>query len=130
MPEPTTAELLGIGEGYAVWLVGGSLETDSLLDPLPEGAFVIEAPEGDDDSSESVDAAVLVADGQADLRRLLDDTLSELGSVEPVWVVYPDDGYGTMTPEDVYDVLDDFAWAAYEHHRLGGAWSAMRIAQL
>jgi hypothetical protein len=129
VPDPTNAELLGIGEGYAVWVVGGSPETDSLLDPLPEGAYVLEETD-DRDPGDSVDAAVLVVDGQEDLRRVLDDTLARLGSVEPIWVVYPDDGFGTMTPEDVYDVLDDFAWAAYEHVRPGDAWSALRIAQL
>ncbi len=127
MSDTTTAEQLGIGEGYAVWLVGGSLETDSLLDPLPEGAYVVEADDGEPQGS--IDAAVLAADGQDDLRRILDDALARLGSVEPVWVVYPDDGYGTMTPDDVFAILDDFGWAAYTHIQLGDAWSAMRIAQ-
>ena len=129
MPEPTTAQTLGIGEGFAIWLVGGSLETESLLDPLPEGAYTITDLD-EDDRDDSIDAAVLAADGRAELRRLLDDTLARLGSVEPIWVVFPDDGYGTMTPEDAYDVLDDFGWAAYEHVRLGDAWSALRISQL
>ena len=128
MPDPTNAELLGIGEGYAVWIVGGSLETESLLDPLPEGAYVLHEIE-DRELDDSIDAAMLVVDDREDLRRVLDDSLARLGSVEPIWVVYPDDGYGTMTPQDVYDVLDDFAWAAYEHVRLD-AWSALRIAQL
>lgn len=128
MPEPTTAEQLGIGEGFAVWVFGGSLETDSLLDPLPEAAYVVESEDGE--PVDSLDAAVLAADGVADLRRVLDEALPRLGSVDPVWLVHPDDGYAAMTPDDVFAVLDDFGWAAYAHLSLGDTWSAMRIAPL
>ena len=52
----TTADLLGIGDGFRVWAVGGTTAVTSLLRPLPEGVEVF------DHDADDLDATVLLAD--------------------------------------------------------------------
>ena len=87
MTETTNAEKLRIGDGFVVWIIGASVEETSLLDPMPEGAEMIE--ERDEDEPENVDAAIMVSDNRTALAEDFDEVLPQLGSIPIVWITYP-----------------------------------------
>jgi hypothetical protein len=122
----TNADKLRISDGFVVWTIGTTVEETSLLDPLPEGAEMIEAR--DEDDPEHVDAAILFADDGTELADSFDDVLPQLGSIPVVWVAFPirtDD----IDENSIQELIADYGWYAVESILLDDAWAALRIEQ-
>ena len=123
----TNAEKLRISDGFVVWIIGTTVEETSVLDPMPEGAEMIEQLSEDDDR-ESVDAAILFADDRTRLADSFDDVLPQLGSIPVVWVAYAireDD----IDEESIQELVADYGWFAEESILLDDTWAALRIEQ-
>jgi hypothetical protein len=125
MTEVSNAETLRISEGSIVWILGTTVEETSLLDPLPEGAEVVEEREEHD--PDGIDAAIVFADDRLQLTELIDEALPQLGSIPLVWVSWP---AGTDIGQDaIQELLSDYGWSAFETVTLDDTWSALRIEQ-
>jgi hypothetical protein len=126
MTEQSNAEKLRISDGSIVWIIGSTVEETSLLDPLPEGAEVVEQRD-DEHDPDLVDAAIVFADDRLQLAEQFDETLPQLGSIPLVWVAWP---AGTdVGQETIQELLSDYGWAAVETVTLDETWSALRIEQ-
>ncbi|KAA1378114.1 DUF3052 family protein [Aeromicrobium fastidiosum] len=122
----TNAEKLRISDGFVVWIIGTTVEETSVLDPMPEGAEMIETR--DEDAPESVDAAILFADDRTRLADSFDDVLPQLGSIPVVWVAYAireDD----IDEDSIQELVADYGWFAEESILLDDTWAALRIEQ-
>jgi hypothetical protein len=129
MSETTTiAAQLRIGEGFAVWVIGATVEETALLDPLPEGAQTVEVR--DEDDHETLDAAIFFADNRISLAEDFDEVLPQLGSIPVVWITYPlDSNHSDLDETTLQELLSDYGWAAVESIALDETWAAMRIVQ-
>ncbi len=114
------ADLLGIGEGFRVWLAGHRDEAARLLSPLSEGVEVF------DEDADPLDAAITVADDLSVLADLLDDVLPRLSAVPLVWVCFPSHD---LDAEEVAEVVHGHGWGATAPVSLDDTWVAMRLAQ-
>lgn len=134
MTEMTISEKLRITEGYVVWVIGQTVEATALLDPLPEGAVVIdrevEDDEDDDDEQQDlIDGAVLFVDNHTQLVDDLDEFLPQLGSIPVVWVCYPLGGRTEIEADTIGQLVADYGWQTVEHAALDDAWSGVRLEQ-
>ena len=127
MTEPTNAEKLRISDGFVVWIIGSSVEETSVLDPMPEGAEMIEQLSEDDDR-ESVDAAILFADDRTALADSFDDVLPRLGSIPLVWISYPIRD-ADIDEDAIQELTADYGWYAVESIILDETWAALRVEQ-
>jgi hypothetical protein len=125
MSEPTLAEKLRISEGFVVWIIGGTVEEASILDPLPEGVELIE--QRDEEFPESVDAAIIVARGSDELGETFDDVLPQLGSIQVVWVAYAIENYEDLDETSLQELVADYGWYAVESVVLDDTWAALRF---
>lgn len=126
MDTTTNAEKLRISDGFVVWIIGTSVEETSVLDPMPEGAEMIE--ERDEEEPESVDAAILFADDRTQLADSFDDVLPQLGSIPLVWIAFPirEDDIGE---DSIQELTADYGWYAVQSIVLDDTWAALRIEQ-
>ena len=122
----TNAEKLRISDGFVVWVIGTTVEETSLLDPMPEGAEMIEAR--DEEEPESVDAAIVFADDRTQLADSFDDVLPQLGSIPVVWVAFPI-RQEDIDEDSIQELIADYGWYAEESILLDDAWAALRIEQ-
>lgn len=134
MTETSIAEKLRITEGYVVWVIGRTAEETALLDPLPEGAVVIEqrhqdVEDDEDTEAELIDGAVLFVDSHTQLADDLDEFLPQLGSIPVVWICYPIGGRTEIAVETISDLVADYGWHPVEHVSLDEAWSGVRLEQ-
>ena len=127
MAELTNAEKLRISDGFVVWIIGSSVEETSVLDPMPEGAEMIEQLSEDDDR-ESVDAAILFADDRTVLSDSFDDVLPRLGSIPLVWISYPIRD-ADIDEDAIQELTADYGWYAVESIILDETWAALRVEQ-
>ena len=127
MTEPTNAEKLRISDGFVVWIIGSSVEETSVLDPMPEGAEMIEQLQ-EDDERESVDAAILFADDRTALADSFDDVLPRLGSIPLVWISYPIRD-ADIDEDAIQELTADYGWYAVESIILDETWAALRVEQ-
>lgn len=147
MTLPTVAERLGIAPGSLVWLVGDTIEETSLLDPLPEGVLTYEdEPDGEHERPSwqdgtwgemfgeppeprrphGIDTAVVVVTHAQELHRVLDDSLTRMGSVERIWIVVTPN---TLPEPIVVNGTADYGWDVVETLEINETWTARRIAQ-
>ena len=124
--DATNAEKLRISDGFVVWVIGTTVEETSLLDPLPEGATMIEAR--DEEEPESVDAAILFADDRTQLADSFDDVLPQLGSIPLVWISYPIRD-ADIDEDAIQELTADYGWYAVESIILDETWAALRVEQ-
>ena len=122
----TNAEKLRISDGFVVWIIGSTVEETSVLDPLPEGAEMIETR--DEDEPEPVDAAIVFADDRTQLADSFDDVLPQLGSIDVVWISFPVRDAG-VDEDSIQELVADYGWYAVESILLDDAWAALRIEQ-
>lgn len=127
MSETLIADKLRISEGFVVWIIGRTVEETALLDPLPEGAEMLE--ERDEDQPESVDAAMLFVDSRTGLVDQLDEVLPQLGSIPIVWITYPSNGHSDLGETRIVELVGDYGWQSVESILLDETWSAVRILQ-
>ena len=122
----TNAEKLRISDGFVVWVIGTTVEETSLLDPMPEGAEMIETR--DEEEPEHVDAAILFADERTQLADSFDEVLPQLGSIPVVWVAFPiqDD---QIDEDAIQELVADYGWYAVESILLDESFAALRIEQ-
>jgi hypothetical protein len=126
MTELGNAEKLRISDGFVVWIIGTSVEETSVLDPMPEGAEIIEVL--DEEEPESVDAAILFAADRIGLADSFDDVLPQLGSIPLVWITYPVRDVD-IDEDAIQELTADYGWYAVESILLDDAWAALRIEQ-
>jgi hypothetical protein len=126
MTELGNAEKLRISDGFVVWIIGTSVEETSVLDPMPEGAEIIEVL--DEEEPESVDAAILFAADRVGLADSFDDVLPQLGSIPLVWITYPVRDVD-IDEDAIQELTADYGWYAVESILLDDAWAALRIEQ-
>ncbi|MCW2840011.1 MAG: hypothetical protein JWR55_1494 [Aeromicrobium sp.] len=126
MTELGNAEKLRISDGFVVWIIGTSVEETSVLDPMPEGAEMIEVL--DEEETESVDAAILFAADRVGLADSFDDVLPQLGSIPLVWITYPVRDVD-IDEDAIQELTADYGWYAVESILLDDAWAALRIEQ-
>jgi hypothetical protein len=127
MTEQTNAEKLRISDGFVVWIIGSSVEETSVLDPMPEGAEMIEQLQ-EDDERESVDAAIVFADDRTALADSFDDVLPRLGSIPLVWISYPIRD-ADIDEDAIQEITADYGWYAVESIILDETWAALRVEQ-
>lgn len=127
MTDTTIADKLGISEGFVVWIIGQTVEETALLDPLPEGAEVLE--ERDEDDPEHIDAAILFVDGRTELIEDLDEVIPRLGSIPVVWISFPHGGRADVDEESIGELVTDYGWQPVERSTLDDTWAAVRILQ-
>lgn len=120
MDGTATADLLGITDGFRVWVVGETVEERSLLDPLPEGVETF------DEYVHSLDATVVITDDVTTFAEQVDEVFPQLGSVPLVWVCFPPH---ELSADEVAEVVHEFGWGATPPVLLDDAWMAMRLAQ-
>jgi hypothetical protein len=120
MSETTIADLLGVSEGFRVWVVGDSVEETALLDPLPEGVETF------DSYAHSLDAVLLLTDDLDAFAEQLDEVLPQLGSVPLVWACFPS---AELSAELVGETVHEYGWGATAPIVLDETWAAMRLAQ-
>lgn len=124
--DQSSAEKLRISDGFVVWIIGTSVEETSVLDPMPEGAQMIEVR--DEEEPESVDAAILFADGQTQLADSFDDVLPQLGSIPVVWIAFPIRS-SEIDEDAIQELIADYGWYAEESILLDETWAGLRIEQ-
>ncbi len=145
--ESEVAELLGIGAGSRLWIVGDSVEETALLDPLPEGVdtFDDEVPEqleglfddtwtGAENRPEppepvrptGIDTAIIAVSNTQEFHMRLDDVLPRMGSVNRVWVLYPSDDLPFTILENG---VGEYGWTVTDPLALDETWSAAEIKQ-
>ncbi|MRJ76541.1 DUF3052 family protein [Aeromicrobium sp. SMF47] len=127
MTDLSNAAKLRISDGFVVWVVGTSVEETTLLDPMPEGAEMVEVR--DEEDPESVDAAILVADDRLVLADRFDEILPQIGSIPLVWVCYPQHDSADIDEESIQELAADYGWYAEESVVLDDTWAALRIDQ-
>lgn len=127
MAELTNAEKLRISDGFVVWIIGSSVEETGVLDPMPEGAEMIEQL-NEDEERESVDAAILFADDRTVLADSFDDVLPRLGSIPLVWISYPIRD-ADIDEDAIQELTADYGWYAVESIILDETWAALRVEQ-
>lgn len=125
--ETTTAEKLRISDGFVVWIIGTSVEETSLLDPMPEGAEMLE--ERNEEQREVVDAAIVFADDRTQLADTFDEVLPQLGSIPIVWIAYPIRGHAGLDEDVIQELTADYGWFAEESILLDETWAALRVQQ-
>ncbi len=126
MTEINNADKLRISDGFVVWIIGSSVEGASVLDPLPEGAQMIEVRA--EEEPELIDAAVVFADDRTQLADSFDDALPQLGSIPLVWVAYPFQG-PDIDEDAIQELTADYGWYAVESVILDDTWAALRVEQ-
>lgn len=124
--EQSSAEKLRISDGFVVWVIGTSVEETSVLDPMPEGAEMIEVR--DEEEPESVDAAIVFADDRVQLADSFDDVLPQLGSIPVVWISYPIRS-SEIDEDAIQELIADYGWYAVESILLDETWAGLRIEQ-
>lgn len=126
MTETSNAAKLRISDGFVVWIIGSSIEGASVIDPLPEGAVMIEVRA--EDEPDSVDAAIVFADDRTQLADSFDDALPQLGSIPLVWITYPFHDAG-VDEDSIQEMTADYGWYAVESVVLDDTWAALRVEQ-
>jgi hypothetical protein len=125
--ETSNAEKLRISDGFVVWIIGTSVEETSLLDPMPEGAEMIE--ERNEEDPDAVDAAIMFASDRTQLADDFDEVLPQLGSIPVVWIVHSTRGPDNIGEDSIQELTADYGWYAAESILLDDAWAALRIEQ-
>jgi hypothetical protein len=126
MTDVTNAEKLRISDGFVVWIIGTSADETSVLDPMPEGAEMIEHLS--DEDHEDVDAAIVFADDRTVLADSFDDVLPRLGSIPLVWITFPLRG-ADLDEDAIQELTADYGWYGVESIPLDDTWGALRIEQ-
>jgi hypothetical protein len=126
MSDASNAQKLRISDGFVVWIIGTTVEETSVLDPMPEGAEMIE--ELDEEQRETVDAAIVFAGDRTSLADSFDDVLPQLGSIPLVWISYPLRD-ADIDEDAIQELTADYGWYAVESILLDDTWAALRIEQ-
>lgn len=149
MTSPTIAEKLGIEPNTLVWLVGDTVEENSLLDPLPDGVETYQyEPETEADAASrwqdntwgamfgstppevhrphGIDTALIVVSHAQEFHHELDDNLTRMGSVGRVWLVFTP---ATLSESIVVAGTADYGWKVVESRDLNETWTARRLRQ-
>lgn len=120
---PTTAaEHLRIEPDMCVWTVGSDVETRGIVDPLPDGCWTV------DERVPGVDVLVIGTDHHDDLMGLADDILPQIGSIDLVWVIFPQ-RHTDLDTNAVRELADDYGWQIAETTLLDETWQAERLTQ-
>lgn len=120
----SNAEKLQLAADDVIWVVADSEEERALLDPLPEGAEVIDEP------ADRMNAAVVLADSADALGDRLDEVLPVLGSTPVVWISYPTVGSVEISRDLLSGRVDDYGWGVGPEVQLDDTWAAVRLRQL
>lgn len=126
--ETTIASILGIGTDAVVWIVGQTIEEETILDPLPEGATTLR--DADDlEDGRSFDAVLIAIDDRDEVADVLDEVLPRIGSVPSAWVFLPRSRPVEVAAGEVSAAVEQYGWALGEPLRLDDTWQAYRLSQ-
>ncbi len=123
MTEVSNAEKLRIAVNDTIWVIATSEEESALLDPLPEGAEMVE------EATDGMRVAILFVDDWDELLAEADEVLPQLGSTPSVWISHRADKPNKIEPAAVSELVEDFGWQCVETVELGDGWSAVRLEQ-
>lgn len=123
MIESTNAEKLRIAVNDIIWVIATSEEESALLDPLPEGAEMV------DEATDGMRVAILFVDDWDELLAEVDEVLPQLGSTPSVWISHRTDHRSTIEPAAISKLVEDYGWQCVDAVHLGVGWSAVRLEQ-
>lgn len=123
MSDATNAEKLQIRENSLVWVISTNDEEGALLDPLPDGATLIDEP------VDGMDAAILFVEDRDSLIPQLDEILPQLGSTPVSWICYPKSSRSDIDHDSIRDLVGEYGWRPVGDESLDDFWSAVRLRQ-
>jgi hypothetical protein len=123
MSKKTNAEKLQIKDDYVVWVISTNDEEGALLDPLPDGAEMVDEP------VDGMSAVVLFVEDRESLVAQLDEIIPQLGSTPVIWIGYPKGNRTDINRDSIGDLIDDYGWRLVSNVSLDPVWSAVRLNQ-
>lgn len=124
MSDQTNSEKLQIKDDSVIWVISTNDEESALLDPLPEGAEVV------DEAAEGMGAAILFVEDRESLVAYLDEILPQLGSTPVIWISYPKGNRTDINRDSIWELVGDYGWRLVSNISLDDVWSAVRLKQL
>ncbi len=121
MSTKSVAEKLLVKPASTVWT--SDVTRLGLVGPLPDGVATAERL-GD------ADVAVVFADDEATLRRILDRNAAELGRPRVVWVAYPKANRTDLNRDSLWPILVEFGMRPITQVAIDEVWSALRFRPL
>ncbi len=118
MSPKANAEKLRLTPGGSVWISDSARL--SLIEPLPEGARVVDRPA-------DADCALVFAEGLASLREQVGGHLAALATV---WICYPKGNRADLNRNTIWPVLLECGMRPIAQVSLDDTWSALRFRAL
>ncbi len=121
MAAKTVAEKLLIKPGSAVWVTPPSRR--ELIEPLPSGTTVVEAPT-------RARAAIVFADDARSLRAVLSERGSQLAEPDVLWIAYPKANRSDLNRDKIPPLLTEYSMRPIGQVAIDDVWSALRFRPL
>jgi hypothetical protein len=115
------ADKLLLKPDAAVWLSDPARLP--LIGPLPQGTRMVEA-------MSDATAAILFADDDATIRRLLEANRKLLTSPALVWILYPKAGRTDINRDTLWPIVADYGLRPITQVAVDDIWSALRFRPL
>ena len=120
MPASTAAKLL-LKPGVRLWLADPSRA--ALLGPLPDGASLVDQPDG-------ADVAAVFVSSAADVEQSVVPRLASLAGVSVLWVAYPKGGRADINRDSLWPLLAGHGLRPITQVAIDDTWSALRFRAL
>jgi len=124
MTEKSVAAKLLIAAGDVVWISDPG--RSALLGGLPAGTRLDRGAE----PGEDVRVAVVVADDEATVHRVLGTAIARLRTVPVLWVAYPKGGRSDINRDTLWPILAREGLRPITQVAIDGTWSALRFRPL
>lgn len=124
MSDKTNSDKLQIRDDCVIWVISTNDEEAALLDPLPEGAEVV------DEATDGMGAAILFVEDRESLVSYLDEILPQLGSTPVIWIAYPKGNRTDVNRDSIWELVGEYGWRLVSNISLDDVWSAVRLKQL
>lgn len=124
MSDKTNSDKLQIRDDCVIWVISTNDEEAALLDPLPEGAEVV------DEATDGMGAAILFVEDRESLVSYLDEILPQLGSTPVIWIAYPKGNRTDVNRDSIWELVGEYGWRLVSNISLDDIWSAVRLKQL
>lgn len=118
MSTKTVAEKLLVKPGTSVWVSHPGRQ--SLLDPLPAGARVVDGPA-------DAGVAVVFADDAESVRTVLASHRDTVAAPPVVWVAYPKGGRTDINRDSLWPIVGEFGLRPNGQVAIDDVWSALRF---
>lgn len=121
MSTKSVAGKLLIKPATTVWL--SHPEHVELIEPLPSGARVVDAPK-------EARTALLFGEDAESLRKLVAAHADRLAETETLWVAYPKGNRTDINRDSVWPIMAEYGMRPIGQVSLSDVWSAMRFRPL